>query len=203
MITTIKEFNENMREEIRISCACLAQIKIDGKYLLALNKSSLKKGESIYTPFGGALEYDNSAKDFLNSIVLKYERETPDLRLFMYKSNLKKFENWFYKKTQRETSIERELIEELVEETKVLPELNNNDIKSIYIKTVTETVPFNNITNYRYFEIFNVQLTQNNINIILNRLIKDNILYLATKEEILNEKTKTNIKIGTNSQAIL
>ena len=42
--------------EIRISCASLASIKIDNKYLLLLNKRSYKQGKMVYTPIGGALE---------------------------------------------------------------------------------------------------------------------------------------------------
>lgn len=52
--------------KIRISCASLASIKIDGKYLLCINKGALAKGTQLYTPFGGAIEYNESA---LNKIL--------------------------------------------------------------------------------------------------------------------------------------
>lgn len=104
MITTIKEWkiNEQLDTKIRISCASLASIKIDYKYetfyLLALNKSQLKKGIKIYTPIGGALEYKDSALNFLNEIEAEFERKTPDLRFITSKNNLQNFTIWFEKR---------------------------------------------------------------------------------------------------------
>jgi len=202
MITKILEYKESL-EEIRLSCAGLAQIKINDKYLLMLNKSSLKRGEHIYTPIGGGIEYLDGAKEFLNTITLKFERSTPDLRLFIIKQDLNRFKDWFYKRIQREITINRELIEELVDETNILNDLSINDINSKYINTIEDIEEYNDIVNYRYFEIFNVSFNNETLKILNDHMRNNNLLYLATKDEILNTKTITNIKIGSNCKAVL
>lgn len=173
--------------KIRISCASLASIKIDGKYLLCLNKSALAKGMQLYTPFGGALEYNESALNFLNNLEVEFERKTPDLRLKTDKSNLDLFEIWFGKKVDREVGIERELIEEMVDEENIFNDLNKNDFTSTYIDTVKINQQRNEYDSYHFFEIFNVEFSRNKIKEIYKSILLKDKLVLATKQEILNE----------------
>lgn len=198
----LESFNE-YNEKIRISCAGLARIIIDNNYLLLLNKSSLKKGEKVYTPIGGGIEFFKDVKEYLDKIVLKYERKTPDLRLFMYKYNLLEFKKWFYKRTDRELYIGREIIEELVEETNILNSLDKKDFIENYLKTIEDIEYYNNIKNYRYFEIFDVSFNEEIVNKLIKSLKKSEMLYLASKEEINKGITNTGIKIGNNCKSIL
>ena len=141
--------------KIRISCASLASIKIDDKYLLCLNKGSLAKGISLYTPFGWAIEYNESALKFLNNLEVEFERKTPDLRLKTDKNNLNLFEIWFGKGIDREVGIERELIEEMVDEENIFDNLKDNDFVSTYIDTVKMNQQRNKYDSYHFFEMLN------------------------------------------------
>lgn len=181
---------------IRVSCASQALIKIEDKYLLCLNKSSNKKGNKVYTPFGGALEYNPEALDFLNSLDVEFERQTPDLRLFMDQSNLNPFEIWFSQKKDREISIDRELIEEMVEEENIFEFLNENEFQSTYLRTIKNSQPVNDAMHYWYFEVYQVEFNREKINIIKNLLENaDSHLVLASVEEI--RKSEVNgIRIG-------
>ena len=189
---------------IRISCASLASIVIDDKYLLCLNKSSLKKGLKVYTPFGGALEYYPKALDFLTNIDAGFERETPDLRFTMEEEDLELYKTWFKKQIDREVGISRELIEEFVDEEKILKSLTPNDFKSTYLKLVEDESYYNDIMNYRYFEIYNIDFNKIKLDEIKSILSLDKSkLILVDKEEIGKGITNTGIKIGDNSKAIL
>jgi len=200
--------------EIRISCASLASIVIDGKYLLCMNKSSFKKGNYIYTPFGGAIEFLPKALDFLTNIDAEFERETPDLRFKMDDEYLRLYKTWFDKQIDREVGINRELIEELVEEENIFDSLSPNDFKSTYLKLVEDKSFYSpngenkGIMNYRYFEIYSVEFNHNKeeeIKSILNSYAEESIqkLKLVSKEEIMKGITDTGIKIGDNSKAII
>lgn len=205
MITKINEFKEQL---IRISSASLASINIDGLYLLCMNNSQFKNNIYTYTPFGGAIEYNNEALPFLNSLNVTFERSTPDLRFTMKLENLVKYEEWFNKKIDREVGIDRELIEEFVDEENILQSLTNTEFTSKYINTVKDNQYYNGIENYRYFEIYTVEFNNYVLNEIKNKLnsysntdIKK--IALISKEEILNGYTNDGIKIGDNSKSII
>lgn len=172
--------------KIRISCASLASIKIDGKYLLCLNKSALAKGMQLYTPFGGAIEYNESALSFLNNLEVEFERKTPDLRLKTDKSNLDLFEIWFSKKNDREVGIERELIEEMVDEENIFNELNKNDFTSTYFDTIKINQQRNEYDSYHFFEIYNVEFSKSKIKEIYRSILLKDKLALCTEQDIIN-----------------
>ncbi|MBR9705776.1 hypothetical protein GOV14_01955, partial [Candidatus Pacearchaeota archaeon] len=96
---------------IRISAASLARIELDGKFLVGLNKKRLEVGIQIYTAFGGALEFYDSARPFLESLGTDFEKGN-DLRFIISEDRLPEFEKWFYQKIERESSPYRELREE-------------------------------------------------------------------------------------------
>ena len=189
--------------KIRISCASQASIKIDNKYLLCLNKSSLKRGEKVYTPFGGALEYYPEALDFLKNIEADFERKTPDLRFTTDISNLDLFEFWFNQKINRETSVDRELIEEMVHEEKIFDSLDKDDFKTQYTRTVKDVQEYNNIVNYRYFEVHDVKFKRDKIDVINDLLSKGTSnMILTTLQDIMQSRIQ-GIKIGGNAKSIL
>ncbi len=189
--------------KIRISCASQASIKINDKYLLCLNKSSLKRGEKIYTPFGGALEYLPKALEFLNNLDADFERETPDLRFKTDLDNLNLFEIWFKQKIDRETTIDRELIEEMVDEEGIFDSLSENEFRATYVKTVKDPQDYNGLMNYRYFEVHNIEFNRNKLNIINNLLDNgESYMILATVEDIMKSEIN-GIKIGENAKSII
>lgn len=184
-------------KEIRISCAALASIFINNKYLVCVNKNALKKGVVTITPFGGGTEYKPEALNFLNNLGAKFERSTPDLRFRMLQSNIELFELWFFKKKDREIGIDRELIEEIVMEEEILTNLTVNDFSTEYVNCV-ENIEGD---NHRYFEIYDVKFNDNIIKELLNS--KKPNLKLVSKEEILNGMTNDGVHIGTSVKSIL
>ena len=204
MINNYTSFIKENKNIIRISCASLARIIINDKFLLCVNKSSLKnKNIKVYTPFGGSLEYTEEALDFLNGINSEFEKGK-DLRLRISLSNLEIFKHWFQKKENREIGIDRELVEELVEEEKVFKNLSSVDFQSKYLKMVEDFARYNDIDNYRFFEIYNIEFNDNKLEELL-KVIEDekSNLRLVTKEEILNGKTEDGIEIGQNSKSLI
>lgn len=192
--------------EIRISCAALASIMIDGKYLLLLNKRSYREGRIVYTPIGGALEYLPSGKAFLDNLGARYERETPDLRFKMDSENLELFKFWFEKGIDRERDIVRELTEEMIEEENIFDTLNSNDYDISYLRTETPINPYKGIMNNFFFEIYDVRFSEEKINEIkdyINNQGQVKKAILVTEKEIKNGLTINKIEIGNNAKSIL
>jgi len=192
--------------EIRISCAALASIMIDGKYLLLLNKRSYREGRIVYTPIGGALEYLPSGKAFLDNLGARYERETPDLRFKMDSENLELFKFWFEKGIDRERDVVRELTEEMIEEENIFDTLNSNDYDISYLRTETPINPYKGIMNNFFFEIYDVRFSEEKINVIkdyINNQGQVKKAILVTEKEIKNGLTINKIEIGNNAKSIL
>jgi len=196
-------YMKNMENKVRVSCASFASIKMGDDYLLCLNKSQLSKGYQVFTPFGGALEYDKEARVFLDNIGVEYERKEPDLRLFMEKDNINLFEIWFSKKSNREFSVDREMIEEMVDEEGVFSSLSKEDYASEYIKSEKIKTDREGFENFMYFDIFKIKFNISKAReIFLSMENKPNIR-LISKDEILSGETTDGIKIGTNSKSII
>src|SRR5215207_1609051 len=120
---------------VRISCAALCRIQdAQGRYLLGLNSDRLAQGRHIYTPLGGALQYE--ADDLLARFdAVPEAASSRDLRLFIPPERLSDFRVWFLSRTGRETSAFRELCEELVDEFGVLTALSPQDVQIDYLHT--------------------------------------------------------------------
>ena len=199
--------------EIRISCASLASIMIDGKYLLLLNKRSYKEGRMVYTPIGGALEYLPKGKAFLDNLGARYERETPDLRFKMDSENLDLFKFWFEKGIDRERDVVRELTEEMIEEENIFDTLDSKDFEISYLRTETPVQDIRGLMNNFFFEIYNVEFSEEKINEIKDYIhfnwVRDNNkdvvkkAILVTEQEIKNGLTVNKIEIGNNAKSIL
>lgn len=197
----LKKFNEMHSNIVRVSCASLASIKIDNKYLICLNKNSLTKGIKQYTPFGGAIEFKNNALEYLNTLDLEFEKNN-DLRFKIDYNKYDDFKKWFNLKVDRESSINRELIEELVYEENLLSTLDTKDFSTRYIRTDYTSEYKNNVNNYRIFEIYKVKLQDSILEEILSNIDTKRI-YLASINEIKNHVTKDGVEIGTNCENII
>lgn len=194
------EFSDsNQSGEIRVSCAGLASIKIDDKYLLVENKKSRSKGSIVYGPLGGALEYLPNGKKFLDTLNPEYERQTPDLRMIIDYKDIEKFTKWFKSTDDREKSTKREVYEELVLEEKVINDLKESDISEKYIKSVRDKRERFGVMVERFFEIFEIKFPKDIENELKEISLQENsTVKLFTKEEILNNKN-----IGYHSRFVL
>lgn len=183
-ISFIKESVEDSR--IRVSCAGLASIYIDGKYLLVQNKKSKSRGIINYGPLGGGLEYLPSGKEFLESLECKFERKEPDLRLTINVNHFQSFVDWFNTTDDREKSCKREVYEELVLEERILDNLDESDMMERKMDTIRDKSKRFGIMSERIFEIFEIRFKKE----IEDEIIKmasypDSTIRLISKEEIL------------------
>lgn len=194
-----------MDNRIRVSCASLASIKINNKYLLCINKAGAKKGDLYYSPFGGSLEYKPNALTHLNNLECEFERKTPDLRLFMDESNIPLFTMWFEKKVDREIGIDRELIEEMVDEEKVFSSLDNSDFNSEIVKTTKSVVYSESVKTmcHYFFEIYRVEFNDDKLKEIMDFINKTERISLLSEEEIMNGESSQGIKISASSKSIV
>ncbi|MDD5331895.1 MAG: hypothetical protein PHE43_03710 [Candidatus Nanoarchaeia archaeon] len=195
-------------DKIRISASSLVKIILDDKFLLCLNKGSLINWNNrIYTPFGGAIEFYESSRSFLESLEAEFEKRN-DLRIFIPKSNIPKFEDWFYRKQGRETSPYRELNEEFVNEEKIFNNLPEEEVNLTYLHTIidqgkTHKPEISGTLTIRFSEIYEAKFNKKYENQIRKNLKeKDTHLILVTPEQITNNHNP-NLKIGGNSKYLL
>lgn len=126
-----------MTDWIRISCAALCRIEHSQQYLLLLNRNRRSKGLYVLSPIGGGLTlYDTAILDRFDATL-----ENPaehDLRLMMPADRLDEFRAWFDSGTGRERTPYRELHEELVIESRILPEMMPQDVACRYLWCVED-----------------------------------------------------------------
>jgi len=190
-------------ETIRLSCAALARIEIDGKFLFILNKNSVKVGKPTYGPLGGALEFSEAMRPFLEKLGASFEKDS-DLRLTIPTSNLQEYLDWFYTRTDRETGAAREVYEELVLEENIV-KMEPNTVQETYVKTVTED-KFSNrlgqegVKTKAVYEIYDVTLDESTQQQILS--------YIETSTEqkvilVSKEDVATDPRLGSHCKHIL
>jgi hypothetical protein len=122
---------------IRVSCAALCRIEHTGKFLLLLNANRRQKGIYRLGPIGGALRvYDLDGLKRFDAALEEPSQE--DLRLTMHHTALPAFHDWFTTGEGREQSPFRELREELVHESRLLPALVPEDVDCRYLWTFEE-----------------------------------------------------------------
>ena len=150
-----------MSEWIRVSCATLCRIEHVGRYLLLLNLNRRKKGLYILAPIGGALAlHDATLGERFGAVP-----ENPDvqeLRFALPRGSVPAFRDWFYSGEGRELSPFRELYEELVLESGLLPALTEDDATCEYLWTVEEKAPTarqgqTGLLTYYFLEIYDIR----------------------------------------------
>ncbi|MFA4905264.1 MAG: hypothetical protein WC645_02040 [Candidatus Margulisiibacteriota bacterium] len=197
-------------QDIRISAANLARIRVEDRNILILNRNRLKKGQRVLTPFGGAIEFELSARPFLAGLGAAFEKGA-DLRLVIPQERLPVFERWFYLRQEREVSPFRELMEELVEEEAILPQLSTDQVAAQFLWTakppqgLTDRAGSEGVLTQRYLEIFEVTLVPGVHNQIIKALAAPEAKLMAvTQQEILAGQTADGkTEIGSVSKYLL
>jgi hypothetical protein len=107
---------------IRVSAANYLSLRTpDGKYILLANYNLWRNHHKIvYTPIGGGIAATAEGLDFLHQLGAQDFEQKNDLCFRLPESQIENKVNWFMKAIQRETSPERETLEELVLETNLL-----------------------------------------------------------------------------------
>ena len=194
-----------MTPAIRISCAALCRIEIDGKFLLEINKN---RGD-VLTPIGGALEFEEEGRGFLDSLNAEFEKGM-DLRLTIPANNVVAFRAWFERKEHRETSPLRELREELIDEHRVLPSWSCDLAEPIFLRHIeheeetTRKDRIGALTRY-FYEIFEVKLPAELEDACRVAAGTDSSrLRLLTRQEALSgSPTKDGLKIALTSKFVI
>ena len=124
-------------EWIRVSGAALCRIEHQRRFFLLLNSNRRKKGVYVLSPIGGALCLYEPLRLVEFGAILENQTEN-ELRLALPRHSLPEFSAWFYTGQDRERSPFRELHEELVLESRLLPALTPDDVDCQYLWTVEE-----------------------------------------------------------------
>lgn len=177
---------------IRVSCAVLCRITLNDKFLLLLNHNRRGKGIYQLSPIGGALEvYD---LDFLAQFDALLEKpDNHDLRFTMPSPMLGTFRQWFKSGQGRESSPFRELHEELVLETGIMPKLSEDDVEYRLFKTVeraqeTDRHGQTGVYTHYFLEIYDVKFTSHHaLGYILSAPHNTGAQWL-TAEEVKSER---------------
>ena len=116
---------------------------------------------------------------------------------------------WFLNRTQRESDPTREIVEELVEEAKLLDETDLEKLEASLAGYATMLAHTSRKgqegkTTLRLLEIFDIQLPS----ATLEKLTKlaqdpDEVIKFVTEEEIMNEQTDNGMQIAEISQSLL
>ncbi|HLC58799.1 MAG TPA: hypothetical protein VJI68_02970 [Candidatus Nanoarchaeia archaeon] len=181
-------------EKRRVSCNGFGVLTLDDGILVVRNRNRSKPAQSVYSLPGGAFRYDIEAEPFLLSLGAELEKpDKRDLRMKLSPDRQAEFEDWYFKRVQRELDPTREIRGELgKEETAVLKGYRidveyKDPIAVIVEKETTRAGQGNEMTRYA-FEMFS-----GNIKVAREGLDK---LYDA----IRNPGPHTNVRIITSDQ---
>jgi hypothetical protein len=178
---------------IRISCASLCRIELDGRYLLLLNHNRREKGLYILSPIGGALTVRDPGI-FARFDAVPENPASSDLRMLLPLSQLEAFRQWFYSGDDRERSPYRELYEELVIESRLLESLEPDHIACRYLWTIEDRRPTERqgqtglMTQY-FLEVFDITFTSVLASVPLRQLPPGSGAAWVTAEQIAGRST--------------
>ncbi|PJF44198.1 MAG: hypothetical protein CUN55_05260 [Phototrophicales bacterium] len=148
-------------DEIRVSCAILCRFWVKDKLLLLLNRNRRAQGIYELSPLGGAIEAESQSNVFVRMKLNPENGNSNDLRFFIRRSQLEDFAKWFYQRKEREITPFRELKEELVEEARLLPNLQMSDLTwqflySYEAEQVTQREGVEGVWTHYFLEVFEV-----------------------------------------------
>lgn len=171
-------------KEIRLSFAYLIRIKVNNRYLLVRSNSRKK----LFQPVGGVYHIDNPIE--IKNKMGFYRDGTPgdsnDIRGNIKGKRIKKFIKWFNNNKQRECGPYREFKEEMIN-TNIFPIdiFNDANLKFVYCDYFYKGIyqdEFYNIKSLLRFDIYEMVLTEEQLNYIVN--LKHRNIKLASYEEI-------------------
>ncbi len=152
-----------MDNRIRISCAVLCRIAHEGRYLLLINENRRRRGVYILSPIGGALTISDPGPVLAMGALFE-DPSSGDLRLTLPHGALDAFRVWFYRGEGREQTPFRELYEELVLESELLPVLTTTDVSWRRLWTseqegFTGRIGQTGVLTHYFLEIYDVTFT--------------------------------------------
>lgn len=199
--------------EVRISAAAFSRIKDSkGRLALLVNYNMAKKGVTVLTPIGGGIkitpEGHDAIKDAFGIDESTFEKEN-DLRFRMKGADINEFREWFLNGEEREADPQRELEEELIDETGILDKEDLEGARHSEATYATELSDFNpqgipDLKSLRILEVFDIELKPETAEKLEEASRdQDSPIHFVTGEEIRNGETNDGIKIASVSESLL
>lgn len=195
-------------QKYRMSISYLFKIKIDNKYILI-------KGDRIdqYQPIGGVYKYYESFKDNFNKWGVQNENEESfyeknDLRIYVKGKSLCKVIKWFETMKNREFSVDREFVEELIR-TDILSDDALYNARFEFLCRQNSGVHVSQHFKCRevlIYDIIDVELRKEDMDILVEKCQTGAPIILADYDSIDRECITIegkSYKIGTHAKYIL
>lgn len=191
---------------VKFSVSYLFSIKIDDKYLLVHSRR-----KNTFQPIGGCYKFFDSAVPFLESLgCLPADKEPDDLRIFVPIDKINEFSKWLLSGKDRETTFEREFVEEMFIENQFLdyekfglPEFKK--IKEGYINIRRDK--FYDMLMAYPMDIVSVSLSPSQKDQILQMVNSNKVPFVLASEKEINRGIVTYqnklVPIGTHTKKIL
>lgn len=191
-----------MTNLIRVLVGSWNRIDLDGRLLVEISKSRHEAGKTECAPIGGAMDFLDPARPFLESIGAQFEKPgTNELRLYLPVDNLPIFEKWYHRGQDRETNPFRELHEELVDESG-LPDFARDAVTITHRRTIRESYLSSRLgvrtkNTERFGDFFDVRFTPEYDEHIRHGVRQpDSRLGLISEREVCNRVTHAGTAIA-------
>ncbi len=153
------------KKKVRMSLSYLFSICIDNKYLLI-------KGGRVdqFQPLGGVFHYFDSFNEIKNrlnisDVTSSQFHDKNDLRIFVPGNNVLSVVDWFHSRKNRECTVTREFIEELVD-TGVLEIQDLKEVQFEFKKSIETGIRFSEpfkMNEYNIYEIYKVTFSDKSL----------------------------------------
>lgn len=197
------------KKKVRMSLSYLFSICIDNKYLLI-------KGGRVdqFQPLGGVFHYFDSFNEIKNrlnisDVTSSQFHDKNDLRIFVPGNNVLSVVDWFHSRKNRECTVTREFIEELVD-TGVLEIQDLKEVQFEFKKSIETGIRFSEpfkMNEYNIYEIYKVTFSDKSLETKILANTSKNKQYLWC-DNLDIEATKVSLdgldrKIGQHSKYIV
>lgn len=197
------------KKKVRMSLSYLFSICIDNKYLLI-------KGGRVdqFQPLGGVFHYFDSFNEIKNrlnisDVTFSQFHDKNDLRIFVPGNNVLSVVDWFHSRKNRECTVTREFIEELVD-TGVLEIQDLKEVQFEFKKSIETGIRFSEpfkMNEYNIYEIYKVTFSDKSLETKILANTSKNKQYLWC-DNLDIEATKVSLdgldrKIGQHSKYIV
>ena len=194
-------------KKIRMSLSYLFQIKDNGKFLLIHGKRIQQ-----YQPIGGVYKYYDTFNNVKQDLEVSDESnehffEEADLRIEAPAKNIMKILEWFKTRKNREITVIREFIEEIIEPG-LLDIEDLKDIRFEYINTKETGLrysPYFKMDEFLSYDVFKVTLPERLMEKLKKNAACNSKFFWASQNDIDTKNTYINgqaVKIGEHAKYI-
>ncbi|PLS32701.1 hypothetical protein CYV26_14195 [Carnobacterium maltaromaticum] len=194
-------------KKVRMSLSYLFQIKSDGKFLLILGNRIQQ-----YQPIGGVYKYYDTFDSIKQELEVSDESnqhffEESDLRIELPGKNVIKMLEWFKTRKNRESTVLREFIEEIIDPG-LLDMEDLRDIRFEYINTKETSLrysPHFKMNEYLTYDMFKVKMSDRVMDKLKKNVEKNDKYLWVSQNDIDTKNTYLNgqaVQIGEHAKYI-